>query len=63
MSMTKDYLFGSKKGQGLGDWSSDEPDESLSFLGELCNEPHNYSDDIDDILYEEYKERERMEED
>ena len=62
MSMTKDYLFGRKKGQGLGNWKDDEPDESVNFLGELCNEePRNI--DIDDELYENYKEQERMVED
>lgn len=77
MSMSKDYLFGrKKKGQGLGDWSSHEDEEneyideeqryleSVNFLGALCNEePRNYDKDIDDILYEEYKEQERAEED
>lgn len=62
MSLTKDYLFSRKANAGLGDWSSGESDESLSFLGELCNEPE-YKIDIDDYLYEAYKESERMDDD
>ena len=53
MIRTKDWLFGEMSG------NTDYTDESINFLGELCDEP--YRIDIDDYLYEAYKEDERME--
>lgn len=55
MSLTKDYLFGEMSG------NIDYTDDSCNFLGELCDE--QYVVDVDDYLYENYKEQERMMED
>ena len=55
MCMTKDYLFGEMSG------NTDYTDDSCNFLGELCDE--HYEVDVDDYLYENYKEQERMMED